>query len=569
MTVLGIHHGHDSSAAIVKDGVILADVQEERFSRVKHGCSLPLKSIAYCLKEAGLNSINDVDYISFSNQSNTEEIESVFGLKSESGGLKKTIKKMLHKIMRKEVYISNMKLPIYYPDYIVRDKSKCINNHHHLSHAASAHFTRKSAEKSLIFTIDGAGDKFCTAIWMGEGSKIELLKSYYRDASIGWAYSIVTEALHWIHGDGEGKTMGLAPYGDPAKCSDELDKYFPVFKGDELVTPSSLGQDYYWNEGGSYQFHFDEAKEVEKLVEKYGREHVAARAQKLLEEVVINLVSGWVKKTGIKRVVFAGGVMLNVKLNQRIWNNRNEIGIIEQHVFPNPGDSGLAIGAALLQYYKHHDFKGNEIKNLYGGPAYSNEEIEAMLKVRKLKYHYTDNPSKVAAELLAKNQIVAWFQGRMECGPRALGNRSILMSPLKPENKDVINKWVKFREGFRPFCPSLTYEKKDVYLKDNRDEFFMITSFDVTDEKREAIPAVVHVDGTVRPQMVQKETNPRYWELINEFGNLTGEYIVLNSSFNVMGEPIINHPKEAIKCFFDSGLDAIFLGNYYLIKSEH
>ena len=142
------------------------------------------------------------------------------------------------------------------------------------------------------------------------------------------------------------------------------------------------------------------------------------------------------------------------------------------------------------------------------------------------------------------------------------------MSPLKAENKDIINKWVKFREGFRPFCPSLLYEKRAVYLKDYRDEFFMITSFDVTDEKRDAIPAVVHVDGTVRPQMVRKETNPRYWELINEFGNLTGEHILMNSSFNVMGEPIINNPKEALKCFFDSGIDAIFLGNYYLIKSD-
>jgi carbamoyltransferase len=154
----------------------------------------------------------------------------------------------------------------------------------------------------------------------------------------------------------------------------------------------------------------------------------------------------------------------------------------------------------------------------------------------------------------------------MECGPRALGNRSILMSPLKPENKDIINKWVKFREGFRPFCPSLTYESRHTYLKDCRDEFFMITSFDIQDNKRDAIPAVVHVDGTVRPQMVKKETNPRYWELINEFGKLTGESIVLNSSFNVMGEPIINHPKEAIKCFYDSGIDALFMGNYYLTK---
>ena len=569
MTVLGIHHGHDSAAAIVRDGHILADVQEERFSRGKHSNNAPLQAIEYCLKAAGIKNINEVDYISFSNEINSEVLETIFDLgKKPDTGLMQNVKNLVKKALHVPNYSNNLKLPIYYPDYTKVDKHKFVNNNHHKVHSASAYFTRKSNDKCLIFSIDGAGDNMSTSIWLGEGNKIELLKSYYREASIGWAYSIVTEGLHWIHGDGEGKTMGLAPYGDPAKCGDSLDKFFPVFKGDELVRPSSLGEGYYWYESGSVQFHFDEASEVETLIKKYGREDVAARAQRLLEETIMNLVFGWVKKTGIKKVAFSGGVMLNVKLNQRIWNNRAECGITEQHIYPNPGDSGLAVGAALLEYYKHNDFNGYELTNLYGGPEYSNELIESMLKIRKLKYHYAENPSKKAAELLADNKIVAWFQGRMESGPRALGNRSILMSPLKAENKDIINKWVKFREGFRPFCPSLTYEARDTYLKDSRDEFFMITSFDIKDEKREAIPAVVHVDGTVRPQMVKKETNPMYWELINEFGKLTGESILLNSSFNVMGEPIINHPKEAIKCFFDSGIDALFMGNYYLTKTD-
>lgn len=567
MTVLGIHHGHDSSAAIVRDGKILADVQEERFSRGKHSNNAPLEAIKYCLQVAGIKDINELDYISFSNESNTDVLETVFDLgKKEETGVVQSAKNMVKKVLGVPSYSNDLKLPIYYPDYTKIDKRKFVNNNHHLVHAASAYYTRKTNDKCLIFTIDGSGDNISTAIWIGEGNKIELQKSYFREASIGWAYSVVTEGLHWIHGDGEGKTMGLAPYGDPTKMGDELDKFFPVFKDDELVRPSALGKGYYWYESGSVQFHFDEASEVEALIKQYGRETVAARGQKLLEETIINLVFGWVKKTGIKKVAFSGGVMLNVKLNQRIWNNRNEVGITEQHVYPNPGDSGLAVGAALLEYYKHNSFNGFDLTDLYGGPEYSNETIEALLKVRKLKYHYAENPSKVAAGMLAENKIVAWFQGRMECGPRALGNRSILMSPLKPENKDIINKWVKFREGFRPFCPSLTYESREVYLKDCRDEFFMITSFDIQDNKRDAIPAVVHVDGTVRPQMVKKETNPRYWELINEFGKLTGESIVLNSSFNVMGEPIINHPKEAIKCFYDSGIDALFLGNYYLTK---
>lgn len=561
MIILGIHKGHDSSAAIVKDGKIIADVQEERFSRVKHSSNAPLKAIEFCLKKSGINNINDVDYISYSWETTSKETCAIFDLNGKHNNIKKWAKTILGKSNGE----NELKLPIYYPDYKLADKTRFINNNHHLAHAASAYFTRKTNDACLIFTIDGAGDNMCTAIWKGEGSKIELLKSYYREASIGWAYSIVTEGLHWIHGDGEGKTMGLAPYGDYSKCKNVLDKYFPVFEDDKLIKPSQLGKEYYWEESGSTQFHFDESKEVEKIIKECGREHVAAEAQRKLEDTIMNLVFGWVKKTGISNVSFAGGVMLNVKLNQRIWNNRGSL-IKEQHVYPNPGDSGLAVGAALLEYYRHNDFKGYHFDNLYLGPEYTSDEIEAILKIRKCKYTVIKNPAKKAAELLADNKIIAWFQGRMESGPRALGNRSILMSPLRAENKDIINACVKFREGFRPFCPSLIYEKREDYLEDCRDEFFMITSFDIKQEKRNAIPAVVHVDGTVRPQMVQKETNPLYWELINEFGKLTGEYIILNSSFNVMGEPIINNPKEAIRCFFDSGIDALFIGNFYLSK---
>ena len=563
MIILGIHEGHDSSAAIIKDGKILADVQEERFTRVKHSANTPIKSIQFCLKQANLNNINEVDYISLSWEKSPSGLRTLFDIPKEKHLAKELAKSFFNKTG--DTYRS--KLPIYFPDYTSFDKSKIINNNHHLVHAASAYFTQGENDRHLIFTIDGAGDNICTSIWMAEGNEIKLLKKYYKEASIGWAYSVVTEGLHWIHGDGEGKTMGLAPYGDPEKCKGVLDKYFPKFNGVELVKESELGSAYYWMESGSNQFHFDEAKEVEKLIEVYGKENIAAEAQRILEDVVMNMVFGWAKKTGIKKVSFAGGVMLNVKLNQRIWNNRADL-IKKQYIFPNPGDSGLAVGAALLEYYRHNEFKGNQLETLYLGPKYSNNEIEKILKIRKIKYKYVENPSIEAAKLLANDKIVAWFQGRMESGPRALGNRSILMSPLNSKNKDIINAWVKFREGFRPFCPSLCYENKDEYLKDNRDEFFMITSFDVTDKKREKIPAVVHVDGTLRPQMVRKQDNKPYWGLINEFGKITGEYIVLNTSFNVMGEPIVNTPNEALKCFFDSGIDAIFLENYYLDKEN-
>jgi len=565
MKILGIHSGHDSSAAMLVDGKIIADVQEERFTRLKHSNNVPIKSIEYCLKKANIKNINNVDYISLSWENNPKGLNTLFGIENNYSPKEKVAREIAKTFFRKSLGMNREKLPIYYPNYTNFDKSKIVNNNHHLVHAASAYFTRKTNDDCLIFTIDGAGDKVCTGIWKGSGNEITLLKNYYKEAAIGWAYSIVTEGLHWIHGDGEGKTMGLAPYGNYDICKGVLDKYFPIFDEEKLVKESELGKSYYWAESGSTQFHFDEASEVEQLIKKYGRENIAAEAQRKLEDTVMNLVFGWINKTGIKKVVFAGGVMLNVKLNQRIWNNRKNI-ISEQHIYPNPGDSGLAVGAALLQYYRHYDFAGYNLESLYLGPEYSNEEIEELLKIRKLKYKYILDVPKKGAELLADNKIIAWFQGRMESGPRALGNRSILMSPLRGENKDIINGWVKFREGFRPFCPSLLYEKRYEYLEDCRDEFFMITSFNVKENKKDKIPAVVHVDGTVRPQMVQEKTNPLYWKLINEFGNITGEYIILNTSFNVMGEPIINNPKEAIRCFFDSGIDYIFIGNYLLSK---
>ena len=251
-------------------------------------------------------------------------------------------------------------------------------------------------------------------------------------------------------------------------------------------------------------------------------------------------------------------------LMQRLW----ETGKIRFHnIFPNAGDSGLAIGAALYAYYNENpNTEIYYLNNLYLGPDYTDKEILDVLKLRNLKYKWVEDPSTFAAKKLAEDKIVSWFQGRMESGPRALGNRSILMSANKAENKDIINARVKFREAFRPFCPSIIWEKKDDYLEKSRDELFMITSFTCKPEKRNKIPAVVHEDNTLRPQTVKREHNEKYWKLINEFGNITGEFLILNTSMNIMGEPIINHPREAIRCFFDNGLDVLIMNNFVLEK---
>jgi carbamoyltransferase len=238
-----------------------------------------------------------------------------------------------------------------------------------------------------------------------------------------------------------------------------------------------------------------------------------------------------------------------------------------QWIYPNPGDAGLAAGAALCAYYEHHPKQRHQLlADAYFGPEYSNDEIRQILDHRGLKYEYVDDPSAAAAKVLSENRIIGWFQGRMESGPRALGNRSILMSPLRSENKDIINRCVKYREAFRPFCPSMLHEKSGDYLVNSRDERFMVTSFAVREEKKDRIPAVVHVDGTARPQMVKRQSNQRYYDLIKAFGDITGEYVILNTSFNVKGEPIVCNPREAIRCFFDTGLDVLILGNYMITK---
>ena len=562
MIVLGIHCGHDSSCAVVKDGRIIADVQEERFNRIKHSANVPVHAIGYCLEAAGLTDINAFDAIGCSSRNTTGPLADMLNLKQPVG--RGWLRNLLTRAgIRRPP--SGRRPPIYQPDYTITDATKFHNVEHHLAHAASAHYTRLSPEKCLVFTIDGSGDHVSTAVWEAQGSTIRPLQKLYRGASIGWAYAIVTEALHWWPGDGEGKTMGLAPYGDPSKCRGVLDRLFPVLDGPEIIRPSEVGTHCGWRESGAMQFHFSLAREIEDLCRKHGRENIAAEAQRKLEECVMAYVFGWGRKTGIRRTAYAGGVFMNVKLNQRIWNARDGR-LDEQHIFPNSGDSGLGAGVALELYYRQRPFKGMLLDTLYLGPEWADAQIEEMLRSRSLRYERVEDPSLEAAALLAEGKIVGWYQGRMESGPRALGNRSILMSPCKGENKDIINARVKYREGFRPFCPSILHAKRDEYLRDARDEYFMITSFDVAPEMRDRLPAVVHVDGTVRPQLVTREMNERYWRLIDEFGRRTGVYAILNTSMNIKGEPIVNSPADAIRCFFDTGIDVMFLGSFVLRK---
>ena len=567
-TILGVHVGHDANAALIIDGQIVADAAEERFSRVKNDASFPLQAIEFCLNAAGLRS-TDLDAIALPSRDVPHEVPVFFDIPAhmrprEDHSLSAKVRRAL-KFRRRRKNPSGITLPLYRKPFALAPHCQVVCVDHHKSHASSAYYTSGlNEETTLVVTMDGIGNGTSVVIWKGERNRLECLQEWDGTSSLAWFYSNCTEALQWRHGSDEWKTMGLAPYGTPVVGA--LSGFHPVFRNGELVTPHDYGRGGSWLDHSAYHFHLPESSALERIVAKLGRENFAAEAQRVFEEQVSEVILPWLRRVGTRHLCGAGGAFLNVKANQHIWDTGQ---LDTQWIYPNCGDAGLAVGAALCVYFERHPTATHErLRDAYFGPEFSNEEIQRLLDERGIAYQYVDDPARSAAESLAANRIVGWFQGRMESGPRALGNRSILMSPLRAENKDSINRCVKYREAFRPFCPSILHERAAEYLINGRDERFMITSFAVQHDKRDRIPAVVHVDGTARPQMVTRESNPRYHSLIRAFGELTGEYAILNTSFNVKGEPIVCHPREAIRCFFDTGLDELYLGNFRLVKAK-
>jgi len=548
--IMGIRYGHDASVALIVGGKIIANVAEERFTRTKNDGSFPINAIEYCLKTAGIEA-GELDAIVLPAKDYFPPPLFAFFDVSEE---------IVPAHRRGDVPV----LPTYFKPWKLSKTCKILTVEHHLAHAASTYYTSGIApsERVLVVTMDGRGDDVSVTVWRGENNRLTSLRQWDGSASLGWFYANATEGLGWRHGSDEWKTMGLAPYGTPKPGA--LKGYHPEFENGELVKGRNYGAATRWLDHGVNHYHMQDAIPLGKIAEQLGREDYSAEVQRVAEEQAEKLILPWLEKENTRHFCGAGGFFLNVKFNQKLWYT----GKLDTHwTYPDPGDAGLALGAALYAYYTAHpDQPAPKLEHMYYGPEYSAEEIETILKERKIEYERPENVSEAAARYLAENKIIAWFQGRMEAGPRALGNRSILMSPLRPENKDLINACVKYREAFRPFAPAMLYEAVDDYLVNGREEPYMITSFDVKPEKQDKIPAVVHVDGTSRPQTVRREVNPRYYDLIKAFGDITGENVILNTSFNVKGEPIICNPREAIKCFFDTGLDVLVLGDFLLKK---
>jgi carbamoyltransferase len=560
--ILGIGVGHDAAACLLADGEIVAMAAEERFTRIKHDAGFPTAAIACCLATAGLEG-RDLDVLAIAASHLPLDLERHLVLSPSQRAALAAARPRAQRVAQARLLEQLGDLPLSTHRLALAPSCRLAHVNHHRCHAASAYYTRRSDSPCLVLTLDGIGDGISTAIWKGAGGTLTPLRHWGRDGSLGWFYGTVTEALGWEHGDGEGTTMALAAFGDSERLIDRLAPFHPAYDGGSLVLPHDFGRPTEWHRHGRLHWHFAEADPIRRLAEEHGAADVAGAAQEILERQVLGLVRHWSDACGTRRLACGGGVFLNVKLNQRIWY---EAGFEEQWIMPDAGDSGLALGAALQVWHAEGDRPPRPLEHLSFGPSFSDAAVREVLRARRLDHRPTADPAGAAARLLAQGRIVGWFQGRMEAGPRALGNRSILMSPLAAGNRDVLNARVKFREGFRPFCPSIAAEHASTYLDGGRAEDFMITSFRVASGKHERIPAAVHVDGTLRPQTVRREVNPLYHSLLEGFGHLTGEHAVINTSFNVRGEPIVCHPRDAIRCFFDTGLDALVIGGFVLEK---
>lgn len=568
MDILGFSTTHDSGATLLQDGEIVAAVNEERFNRTKHYGYLPIQSIEYCLQEGGITA-EGLNAVAVPSEVLRTDAKLLLDTDVHTTNVSNSSSSLTRKLTRtatetaRGVASRNVQIPDYsrlvdFPD----DLEVHLVNHHE-AHAATAYYSC-GHDEALIITLDGLGDRLSGTVWKGTNGELSSLRRWEREGSLGWFYGLVTLANDWWIGNGEGKTMGLGSYVSPdAGAMDALRTYLPTYEDGELVDGYEFSRPSQWTVNDTHHWHFEEADEIKDIIESYGREEVAASAQALLEEQVVNIVRPWVEKTGIRNLATAGGVFLNVQVNNTLIR---EVELDDYFIFPNAGDGGLPTGAALSsQRYLDDSFRPFEMRHPYFGPN-ATDNVEERLEERQLDYTIPDDIVERTADLLAEGNIVAWCQGRMEYGPRALGNRSILIDPTRDDSMDRVNARVKFRDSWRPFAPSMLAEAADDYLVDPIEDPFMITAFEVKDEKKDEIPAVTHVDGTTRPHMVRKENNEPYWNLLTAFEERTGTPVLLNTSYNLSGDPIVADPIDAIKTFYASGLDALIIGNFLLKK---
>jgi carbamoyltransferase len=551
MLTLGINYGsHDSAAAIARDGEILFATAEERLSRKKHDGGFPLHAIEACLAYAGAG-VADLDEVAFGWQSaaaiRSVDMRNYFTgahpmgwwgiLRDQSVGRIEAYQRDGERLFRR--HIGSPRKPFKRID-------------HHYGHALSA-YPVSGFDEATVVVIDGRGAWEATSIWHGKGAELKLIEMVRWPNSIGLFYAQFTWWLGFERFQDEWKVMGLAPYGGPRV---DLSGFISVSDGHYSVNSRLL----LGNLPSIEKVLGPPRKPNEPLSDRH--RDVAWAVQDACERAELAVIRRAVSLTGSRNLCLAGGVALNSKANGLIL----ERGLVDRiFIQPAATDDGVAIGAALAAPVAA-GFRCGEMTKAYLGSQSAPDEIDAALRTYKLSYQSLDNPARTAAELLASGKLIGWYQGREEFGPRALGNRSILADPRDARNRDRVNNAVKFREDWRPFAPSVLEEAGASLFENYHTSPFMTLTFQVRPEKKESIAAAVHVDGSARVQSVTRDQNERYHDLIKAFAGKTGVPAVLNTSFNLKGEPIVNSPFDAIRTFYTSGLDALILDRYLLTK---
>jgi carbamoyltransferase len=547
--------GHDPSACLLKDGKIVTCAEEERFIRVKHASGFfPYNAIKFCLDYAKIG-IDDVDHIAGNFKPSL--ISSQYARRKMFSSPIQSMQTMLGaRVIGKKYADAIRRIPYFLGQADSGIMKKVSLAEHHMAHSASSYYL-SGFDRAVIMSIDASGECATTLISEIANDRIRKVRESFSPNSIGGFYTTFTEFLGFKSDDGEYKVMGLAAYG---KDGINLDEMMKVDDGKVVVNPKIYGN--YFRYSKYVEERFGQARKKGEPIETR-HANLAYAVQKKLEETVMELLKLSTTMLSSRKLCLSGGVALNSKMNGRLLESEY---IDDIFIQPASGDAGTSLGAALLKSVELGCRPRETMKHSYYGPEFSNDEIKKILKMCGSEFDYFDDISGTVSELIAKGNIIGWFQGRMEFGPRALGNRSILADPTDPKMKDRINSTIKFREEFRPFCPSILKGHEKEYLEYSYPSPFMILTFRVRDEKQKEIPAVVHVDGTARPQTVEKGTNPMFHDLIKSFESLSGVPVILNTSFNVAGEPIVCTPQDALRTFFSSGMSYLALGNYLVMK---
>jgi carbamoyltransferase len=558
MLTLGINYSqmHDSSACLVRDGELVFAVAEERISRAKHDARFPENAIRACLDFARVKA---------------EQLDEVcFGWQVAGAVFRHDLKCYASGKMP-ATYVNGLNSTLHFMSMWHQEsgakrfrqifgatKARMRFVDHHLAHALSA-YSFSGFDDAAVVVMDGRGAWEATSIWHGRDGRLEHVLTIPFPDSVGYFYSEFTEYLGFQRNSDEWKVMGLAPYGKPGL---DLRAFMDAEGAPYKVHSRKLVAN------GTVPFTemvrlFGPRRIPESEIDGRHKD-VAYAVQDACEIAMMSVVKMAIEKTKSRNVCLAGGVALNSKANGKIVAS----GMVGKFfVQPAASDDGVALGAAVAPYM---DGGGRlpmkAMRHAYLGPEFDDEAIESALRTYKLKYARLSDVAETAAELLSNGRILGWFQGRMEFGPRALGSRSILADPRDPEMNAKVNNAVKFREWWRPFAPSMKKEAAGEYLESASDSPFMILTAQVRPEMRAVIPSVTHVDGSARPQTVEKEINPLYWRLIDEFGKRTGVPVIMNTSFNLRGEAIVHTPTDAIRTFFSSGMDALVIGSFLVEK---